>query len=117
MQDPAIPASSTEPSPAAATAAAGPALRVVDVSKSYGVVKALQPATLELAAGEVHALVGENGSGKSTFVGIVSGTVTPDTGTVEIGGKRCRKHTPWESQRRGALTVFQDGSVIPELTV
>jgi ribose transport system ATP-binding protein len=115
MSDPTIPASS-QPSPAA-SAAAGPALRVVDVSKSYGVVKALQPATLDLAAGEVHALVGENGSGKSTFVGIVSGTVTPDTGTVEIGGKLCRKHTPWESQRHGALTVFQDGSVIPELSV
>ena len=118
MSDPSIPASSAKPSPAAPVAAAGPAaLRAVEVSKSYGVVKALQPATLELAAGEVHALVGENGSGKSTFVGIVSGTVTPDTGAVEIGGKPCRKHTPWESQRHGALTVFQDGSVIPELSV
>jgi ribose transport system ATP-binding protein len=118
MPDPTIPDSSTEPRLAAGpAAAAGPALRAVEVSKTYGVVKALQPASLELAAGEVHALVGENGSGKSTFVGIVSGTVTPDTGTVEVGGKLCRKHTPWESQRHGALTVFQDGSVIPELTI
>jgi ribose transport system ATP-binding protein len=119
MPDPSVPESSTQPRPAAATtaAAAGPALRTVEVSKSYGVVKALQPTSLDLAAGEVHALVGENGSGKSTFVGIVSGTVVPDTGSVEVGGKLCRKHTPWESQRAGALTVFQDGSVIPELTV
>jgi ribose transport system ATP-binding protein len=116
MPDPTIPANSSQPSPAAPVAA-GPALRATDVSKSYGVVKALQPATLELAHGEVHALVGENGSGKSTFVGIVSGTVTPDTGTVEIGGRQCRNHTPWESQRHGALTVFQDGSVIPQLSV
>jgi ribose transport system ATP-binding protein len=114
--DPAIPANATQPRPATA-AAAGPALRTVEVSKSYGVVKALQPTSLDLAPGEVHALVGENGSGKSTFVGIVSGTVAPDTGTVEVGGTRCRKHTPWESQRAGALTVFQDGSVIPELSV
>src|SRR3954464_11108041 len=116
MQDPAIPASSTQPSPAAPVGAAGPALRAGDVSKSYGVVKALQPATLELAAGEVHALVGENGLGKSTFVGIVSGTVTPDTGTVEIGGKLCRKHTLWESIRHGALTTPPQCSVIAVLS-
>jgi len=110
------PADSTQPSPAAAPAA-GPALRVVGVSKRYGVVKALESVTLELLSGEVHALVGENGSGKSTFVGIVSGTVAPDTGTIEIGNSSCRHHTPWESQRHGALTVFQDGSVIPKLSV
>jgi ribose transport system ATP-binding protein len=100
-----------------AAAAARPALRVTDVSKSYGVVKALQPATLEVLPGEVHALIGENGSGKSTLVGIVSGTVAPDTGTVEIGGTPCRSHTPAEAQRHGALTVFQDGSVITGLSV
>jgi len=100
-----------------AASAAGPALRVSDVSKRYGVVQALAAVSLELVAGEIHALVGENGSGKSTLVGIVSGTVAPDTGTVEIDGAPSRKHTPQESQRHGALTVFQDGSVIPELTV
>ena len=117
MPDPTSPEQSSQLGPAAASAAAGPALRALEVSKSYGVVKALQPTTLDLAAGEVHALVGENGSGKSTFVGIVSGTVVPDTGSVHIGDHACHKHTPWESQRHGALTVFQDGSVIPELTV
>jgi ribose transport system ATP-binding protein len=106
----------TRPRPAA-TRAAGPALRVVDVSKRYGVVKALDAVTLELVPGEVHALVGENGSGKSTLVGIASGTVAPDAGTIEIGGAPCRRHTPWESQGHGALTVFQDGSVIPGLSV
>jgi len=116
VRDHAIPEGPLRPSPAAAPAA-GPALRVAGVSKAYGVVKALQEASLALVPGEVHALVGENGSGKSTLVGIASGTVTPDTGTVEIGGTPCRQHTPWESQRCGALTVFQDGSVIPALTV
>jgi ribose transport system ATP-binding protein len=90
---------------------------VRDVAKTYGVVKALQPTSFELAHGEVHALVGENGSGKSTAVGLVSGTVTPDQGTVLIGGVECSRHTPWETQRLGALTVFQDGSVLPDLTV
>ncbi|MBN9621468.1 MAG: sugar ABC transporter ATP-binding protein, partial [Actinobacteria bacterium] len=117
MPDPTSPEQSSQLDPGAASAAPGPSLRTLEVSKSYGVVKALQPTTLDLAPGEVHALVGENGSGKSTFVGIVSGTVVPDTGSVEIAGNTCRRHTPWESQRHGALTVFQDGSVIPELTV
>ncbi|WP_259312988.1 ATP-binding cassette domain-containing protein [Capillimicrobium parvum] len=87
------------------------------ISKSYGVVRALQQGDFELRRGEVHGLVGENGSGKSTLVGIVSGTVRPDTGTVEIDGSSCTRHTPWESQRHGALTVFQDGSVLTDLTV
>ena len=102
---------------AGASASAPTPLIAQGVSKSYGVVKALQPGSFELAPGEIHALVGENGSGKSTFVGIVSGVVRPDTGSVEINGSRCSRHTPWESQRHGALTVFQDGSVLSDLTV
>lgn len=102
--------------PGAPSSGAAP-LDVHDISKTYGPVKALQPASFEMARGEVHALVGENGSGKSTLVGIVSGTVKQDTGVVQIAGTRCTKHTPWESQHLGAVTVFQDGSVFPDLTV
>jgi ribose transport system ATP-binding protein len=87
------------------------------LTKSYGVVQALQDASLEIPAGEIHALVGENGSGKSTFVGIVSGTVKPDAGDVVVEGHRCTRHVPYESQQLGALTVFQDGSLVPQLTV
>ena len=116
MSNTTVPVDSAHPDPAAAPAA-GPALRVVDVTKRYGAVKALAEVTLELVPGEVHALVGENGSGKSTLVGVVSGTVAPDSGTVQVGGATCRQHTPWESQRNGTLTVFQDGSVIPDLSV
>lgn len=107
---------SSEPEAQTASVHAAP-LVVRDISKTYGPVKALQPASFAMTPGEVHALVGENGSGKSTLVGIVSGTVKLDGGEVLIGGTRCVKHTPWESQRLGALTVFQDGSVLPELTV
>jgi ribose transport system ATP-binding protein len=87
------------------------------LTKSYGVVQALENASLEIPAGEIHALVGENGSGKSTFVGIVSGTVKPDIGDVVLDGHRCTHHVPYESQQLGALTVFQDGSLVPQLTV
>jgi ribose transport system ATP-binding protein len=90
---------------------------VEGISKSYGVVHALTPASLEVNRGEVHALVGENGSGKSTFVGIVSGTVRADTGTVTVNGRGLVRHAPSDAQNAGALTVFQDGSVIAGLSV
>ena len=102
---------------AAATASMSPPLEVRDISKSYGPVRALQSASFALRAGEVHALVGENGSGKSTVVGILSGAVRPDSGTVRLGQQVATEHTPWESQRAGTLTVFQDGSLIGGLTV
>ena len=98
-------------------AAGAIALSVRGAAKSYGIVKALQSASLDIPRGEVHALVGENGSGKSTFVGIVAGTVRPDEGTVEIAGRRCTHHNPGESQAAGALTVYQDGSVVQTLSI
>lgn len=87
------------------------------LSKTYGAVKALNNASLSLAPGEIHALVGENGSGKSTFVGVISGTVKRDEGTITIEGTSTDPHTPRGSQSAGILTVFQDGSLIPGLTV
>jgi ribose transport system ATP-binding protein len=103
--------------PAVGVSTTAPVLRVVGASKSYGVVQALRDVSLSIAAGEIHALVGENGSGKSTLVGMVSGTVKPDAGTIEIAGTVCSRHTPAESQRARALTVFQDGSVVQPLTI
>jgi len=93
------------------------ALDVRGISKAYGVVRALEPASLVLRPGEIHALVGENGSGKSTFVGIVSGTVRPDQGTVTVGTDTLHRLSPAVAQNHGVLTVFQDGSILPQLTV
>jgi ribose transport system ATP-binding protein len=87
------------------------------VSKQYGPVTALSTMSITVRAGEVRALVGENGSGKSTFVGIVSGTVVPNTGSVMIADRTLTKHLPVESQTAGVLTVFQDGSLLTTLTV
>lgn len=94
-----------------------PLLIATDLSKRYGAVHALADVSLTLVAGKIHALVGENGSGKSTLVGIVSGTVARDAGTVEIAGKPVPAARPAVSQRHGAITVFQDGSLIDELSV
>ena len=97
--------------------AARPLLVATGLSKRYGPVQALQDVSLSIAPGEIHALVGENGSGKSTLVGIVSGTVDRDTGGIEIAGTAVTTSRPSVSQRHGAITVFQDGSLIGELSV
>ena len=80
-------------------------------------MRALQDVSIELRPGEIHALVGENGSGKSTLVKIVAGAIAADSGSVEIGGRPLTPATPGRSRRLGANTVFQDGSLIPELSI
>ena len=99
------------------TARARRALSVRNVSKRFGVVRALQDVSIELRPGEIHALVGENGSGKSTLVKIVAGAIGADSGSIEIGGRPLTPATPGRSRRLGANTVFQDGSLIPELSI
>ncbi|WP_375474731.1 ATP-binding cassette domain-containing protein [uncultured Jatrophihabitans sp.] len=100
-----------------AAGTARPALQAEGISKRYGPVQALAPTHLEVQRGEIHALVGENGSGKSTFVAIVSGVVAADTGSVLVAGQGLARSRPAASQAAGVLTVFQDGSLLPDLTV
>ena len=92
-------------------------LRVSGVSKTYPGVRALADVSLDVEAGEVHAIVGENGSGKSTLMKVISGAVTPDGGTVEIGGGRLPDADPRKARRLGLATVYQDDSLVRELTV
>lgn len=101
----------------AVPAARAPLLCATGLSKRYGAVQALDDVSLTLASGEIHALVGENGSGKSTLVGIVSGTVARDAGDLSITGTHIGAARPALSQRHGAITVFQDGSLIGDLTL
>src|SRR5688572_16791145 len=64
-----------------------PVLSSRNISKRFGPVQANDDITIEFRAGEIHALLGENGSGKSTLLSIASGSQTPDSGIVEIGGE------------------------------
>ncbi|WP_321822462.1 MULTISPECIES: ATP-binding cassette domain-containing protein [unclassified Burkholderia] len=92
-------------------------LRLSDVSKTYPGVRALDHVSIECRAGEIHAILGENGSGKSTLMKIASGAVKPDSGTVHIGGSLLAVSDPRAARELGLATVYQDDSLILELTV
>ena len=63
------------------------AVRLTDIHKAFGPVQANRRASLEVAAGEIHALVGENGAGKSTLMRVLSGMYAPDAGRMEVAGR------------------------------
>ena len=94
-----------------------PLLRATDVTKSYAGVHALRGASLELRAGEVHALVGENGAGKSTLIKILTGAVQPDGGTIEVAGRRVSENSPRAAKAAGLAAIYQQPALFPELTV
>ena len=111
-------ASEPQIEPAGAGTAA-PLLAAVDLVKSFGATPALQGASLELAAGEIVAVMGPSGSGKSTLLHCLAGIVQPDGGRVEYGG---RDLGGLSDRARSALRrsdfgfVFQFGQLVPELT-
>ena len=87
------------------------------VSKRYGGVAALNRAEFHARAGEVHALIGENGAGKSTFIQILAGAVRPDAGTILLKDEPFRAANPSAAQAAGISAVFQELSLIPDMTV
>jgi ABC-type sugar transport system ATPase subunit len=93
------------------------AVRLREVSKSYGPVKVLDIPSLDLARGQIVAVVGENGAGKSTLMGVLSGTVTPTTGTIEIAGQSLQTGRPDHSQQLGVALVAQEFPLVGQLSV
>src|SRR5689334_21918109 len=92
-------------------------LEATDVAKTYGAVVALRNASLAVRPGEVHALMGANGAGKSTFVKILTGAVIPDSGRIVIQGRERTAHSPAEARRNGLVSVYQEPAVIPDLDI
>jgi rhamnose transport system ATP-binding protein len=92
-------------------------LRATDVAKAYAGVQALRSASLELRAGEVHALVGENGAGKSTLIKILTGAVQPDAGEISLLGEPLPRLTPRSAKALGIAAIYQQPALFPELTV
>ena len=78
---------------------------------------ALRNASLELRPGEVHALMGANGAGKSTFVKILTGAIRPSAGKVLIRGREHAVRSPAEARRAGLVSVYQEPSLIPDLDI
>jgi ribose transport system ATP-binding protein len=94
-----------------------PLLRMEGISKRYGGVRALAGARLECGRGRIHAVLGENGAGKSTLIKVLAGVVKPDAGTIELEGKPLALATPAAASRAGIVSVFQELSLLPDLTV
>lgn len=85
--------------------------------KTYGGVVALNRMDFELAEGEVHCLLGANGCGKSTLCKVIAGVVRPDEGQLTVYGRTFSSLSPEEAKREGVSVVYQELSLIPQLTV
>lgn len=92
-------------------------LELTGVSKRYEAVHALRDVDLTLHAGEVLGLIGDNGAGKSTLVGVISGTVKPDSGQIRIDGAEGRLGSVPDARSAGIETVFQNLALIPSLSI
>jgi rhamnose transport system ATP-binding protein len=92
-------------------------LQLTNLTKSFGAVRALRGVSLELNAGEIHALLGENGAGKSTLIKIITGAHRPDSGTIRIDGNEVQNLTPATAHQLGVACIYQQPALFPDLTV
>jgi rhamnose transport system ATP-binding protein len=102
---------------AADVASAVAVLELRHAAKSFGPVKALLDGSVELRAGEVHALLGENGAGKSTLVKILAGVYQPDSGQLLVSGEEITLHGPAAARAAGIAVIYQEPMLFPDLTV
>jgi simple sugar transport system ATP-binding protein len=97
--------------------AAGSFIAVRDVHKRFGGVHALRGVSLNINRGQIYHLLGENGCGKSTLIKILSGVQSTSEGVIELDGKQYKSLTPIEALSAGIETVYQDLSLMPNLSV
>jgi simple sugar transport system ATP-binding protein len=93
------------------------AIRVENISKSFGAVTALEDVTMHLGKGEVLGLLGDNGAGKSTLIKILSGFIRPDRGSVLVDGEEVVIRSVDHARSLGIDTVYQDLALVPSLSV
>ena len=94
-----------------------PRLSMRAVAKRFGATQALGGVDLEVAPGEIHALVGENGAGKSTLLKVLAGVIAPDAGTLEIDGRPYAPRGPLDARAAGLAMIHQELALAPHLTV
>ena len=102
---------------AASPGALAPFFEMTGVSKRYGGAVALDRAALAVRRGRIHAILGENGAGKSTLLKVMAGVVQPDAGTMRLDGREVSFASPAEANAAGIVCVFQELSLIPDLSV
>lgn len=107
----------TENPPAADAAGRDLLLEMTGISKRFPGVLALDDIDFDLRAGEVHVLFGENGAGKSTLINIIAGAFAPDAGEFKFRGRSLVRLKPHAARMMGISPVFQEFSLVPELTV
>ncbi|WP_223096262.1 sugar ABC transporter ATP-binding protein [Vibrio sp. SCSIO 43132] len=95
----------------------GLAVEMQGISKFFGGVKALVDVDFELKSGEIHALLGGNGAGKSTILKILNGVHTPDKGSVKVHGMPVSSFSPQTARDAGIAMIYQEMSLVPTLTV
>ena len=93
------------------------ALSLVDLRKSFGLTQIIRGLSLEVAAGERHAIIGPNGAGKSTLFHLISGRLKPTSGEIHLKGERISGLRPYEINRRGLARSFQITNIFPKLSV
>ncbi len=92
-------------------------LRVIDVSKSFGGIHAVQKVSFTLTSGEIVALIGPNGAGKTTLVNLITGTDTADSGAIRCDGVDITRQRPFQAARRGIARTFQIVQPFPDMSV
>ncbi len=94
-----------------------PIVRLDRATKRYGGIAALSEADFDLYPGEIHALAGENGAGKSTLCKLIAGVIAPSDGQISIDGEPVQLAAPKDAMRHGISMVYQESSLVPQLTV
>jgi fructose transport system ATP-binding protein len=97
--------------------ASGIVLEARQLSKRYGQVVALDGTDFEVRAGEIMAVIGDNGAGKSSLIKALSGALVPDAGDILLDGRPIRLRSPIDARRAGIETVYQDLAVAPAMTI
>ena len=94
-----------------------PILKGRNLVKRYGKVTALDHCDFDLMPGEILAVIGDNGAGKSSLIKAVSGAVTPDEGEVYLEGEKVAFHSPIDARNAGIATVYQTLAMSPALSI
>ncbi|MEM6762461.1 MAG: ATP-binding cassette domain-containing protein [Pseudomonadota bacterium] len=92
-------------------------LTMQEISMHFGATKALDGVDFSCRAGEIHAVLGENGAGKSTLMKLIAGVLQPTTGQIALDGLPVRLASPRVAREHGLICMFQELSLVPDLTV